>query len=275
MFRFTLAAAVLVSSLAFAQPKISGTLVGSFDGLQMGSPRVRAEITLACGLMCPPAMPLLSYRMRAGIGTYFNSSAMESTGFTAYPTNEIESDGQTVILTGDVRPGTVSVLIARGVTCECGNNLNEGGQVDLYSQPFVTPPNLVVNDSRVGSDVIAYVTGEPKGAEHVDVSFTGAGIDTTVTLYEADFTARGATIARKATFPGMITVTASLNGVPTVRTANVTANTVVDAGRPTGGGGGDGPSQVGMCSTTALPGLVFLALVLARRRPRGLWFNGR
>lgn len=266
MFRFIFTTLLLASSLAAAQPKISGTLVGSFDGLQMGAPRVRADITLACGLMCPPSMPLLSYRMRAGIGTYFNSSAMESTGFTAYPTTEIESDGQTVILTTDVRPGTINVLIARGVTCECGNNLNEGGQVDLYSDPFVAPPNLVVNDSRVGSDVIAYITAEPKGAEHVDVSFTGAGIDTTVTLYEGDFTARGATVARKATFPGMVTVTANLNGVPTVRTANVAANNAIDAGRPTGGGGGDGMSQVGMCSTTALPGLVFLALAFARRR---------
>lgn len=257
---------LLASSLGVAQPKISGTVVGSFDGIQMGSPRTKIEITLGCSLMCMPSAPLLSFHMRNGIGTYFNFAPAESTGWSAYPTTDIESDGQTVIITTDVRPGTNSVLIARGVTCECGNNMNEGGQIDLYSAPFTTPPNLVVNDSRVGSDVIAYITAEPRGAEHVDVSFTGAGIDTTVMLYESDFTARGATVQKKATFPGMVTVTASLNGVPTVRTANVVANATVDAGRPTGGGagGGDGTSQVGMCSVTSLPGLVFLSLALAR-----------
>jgi FtsP/CotA-like multicopper oxidase with cupredoxin domain len=216
-----------------------------------------------------PSAPLLSFHMRNGLGTYFNYAPSETTGFSAYPTTDIESDGQTVIVTTDVRPGTNSVLIARGVTCECGNNMNEGGSIDLYSQPFSTPPNLVVNDSRVGTDVIAYVTAEPRGSETVIVSFTGAGTDSQFTLMSSDFAGNQANVARRATSAGTVTVTASLNGVASVRSAAVTANAVVDAGRPMGGGtGGGGGTAQESCSTIGGLPLMLAAALLALRRAR-------
>ncbi|MFT3708595.1 MAG: hypothetical protein QM817_13165 [Archangium sp.] len=268
MRRITLLALALTSSLAFAQTKISGTVVGSYDGLMMGTPRVKIEITLGCSLMCMPSAPLLSFHMRNGLGTYFNFAPSEATGFSAYPTTDIESDGQTVIVTTDVRPGTNSVLIARGVTCECGLNMNEGGTIDLISAPFSTPPNVVVNDSRVGTDVIAYVTAEPRGAETVIVSFSGAGTDSQFTLGASDFIARQANVQKRATSAGTVTVTAGLNGSATVRTATVTANGVVDAGKPTGGGtgGGGGTVQESCSAIGGLPLVLASALLALRRR---------
>lgn len=266
MLRLTVLALAFTSLTAIAQPKISGTVVGSYDGLMMGTPRVKIEITLGCSLMCMPSAPLLSFHMRNGIGTYFNFAPSETTGFSAYPTTDIESDGQTVIVTTDVRPGTNSVLIARGVTCECGTNMNEGGTIDLYSQPFSTPPNVVVNDSRVGSDVIAYVTAEPRGSETVVVSFTGAGTDSQFTLGPSDFIARQANVQKRATSAGTVTVTAGINGVATVRSATVTPNGIVDAGKPMGGGTGGGGGVQESCSAIGGLPLVLASALLALRR---------
>lgn len=266
--------AALLSTGALAQNAIGGGVTGSFDGFTGGVPVVRYEVMLTCSLICPPAMPLLSYRIRGQMETVFDQARTENTGLqNAVNATDIERDGASTATTTLVRPGTTNVLVAKGVTCECGTMTNQGGVVDMVSPPFSVPPNLVVPDTvRAKSLLTITLTGEPRGNDIVKVIMNGAGIDEVVSLGEFDFAGRGAVLNRTPTVPGTFTVSASIGGAAVMRTVTVTQATMTGGGggsSATGGGSGGGSSEPLGCSTT--PALPFLlaTLVLARRRGRG------
>lgn len=265
--------AVLVGLGAFtssAQTAIGGGVTGAFEGYQGGIPVVRYDVMLSCSLICPPAMPLLSYRIRGGMQTVFDKAPTENTGLmNAVDAMDIERDGASTATTTLVRPGTTNVLIAKGVTCECGTMVNQGGVLDLISPPFSVPPNLVVPDSvRAKSLLSINVTAEPRGTDVVKVIMSGAGIDEVVNLGEFDFPSRGTVLNRTPTVPGTVTISASIGGAAVMRTVTVTQATMTGGGggsSGTGGGTGGGSSEPLGCSSA--PGLCLLAIAaLARRR---------
>lgn len=276
MFVRALSFAVALTSFgALAQNAIGGAVTASFEGYQGGAPVVRYDVALSCSLMCPPSMPLLTYSIKGNMETVFDKVPTENTGLTnAVDPLDIKSDGASTATTTMVRPGTVSVLIARDVTCECGLMTNQGGLITLTSAPFAVPPNLVVPDTvRAKSMITISLTGEPRGSDVVKVIMSGAGIDEVVNLGEFDFPGKGAVLLRTPTNTGTFTVTASLLGATVTRTVTVTAATNTDAGvhMNTGGGGGGNTMPTEPLGCSAVPGSAWwlvslLGLGLRRRR---------
>lgn len=263
---------ILGASSVLAQTAIGGNVTGSFEGFQGGIPVVRYDVKLTCSLICPPAMPLLSYRIRGNMQTVFDKAPTENTGLmNAVDATDIERDGESTATTTLVRPGTTNVLIAKGVTCECGTMVNQGGVVDMISPPFSVPPNLVVPDSvRAKSMLSINLTAEPRGNDVVKVIMSGAGIDEVVNLGEFDFPGRGAVLLRTPTVPGMVTISASIGGAAVMRTVTVTQATMTGGGggssSGTGGGTGGGSSEPLGCSSAPGIGLLAVGAMLLRRR---------
>jgi hypothetical protein len=277
--------ATLLPAVSLAQ-SISGTFSASFQGFgAYGEPQVQMDLALQCSLTCPPSAPTLHYAVAGGVDAYFVSAPSESAGSVSTGfASAVDPGGASSTLSTSFKPGSVFKLRAKSCTCWCGNRVGEGGYVDLESPQVVIPawigtPIL----SPPGRESSIILTATPRGSETVEVQMTGAGLNETRTLTQADFGTNGSVFVRfTPTMAGTVTVTATLrpSGVAQTRTYDITGSSSSSgtggaSGVGGGAGGGDGSSDGEGCGGTGQgcnagvsgPAL-FLAFVtwLGRRR---------
>jgi hypothetical protein len=267
---------LLTPSVSFAQA-ISGTLTGSHNGYdEYGTPKVDYAISLACSLTCGPTAPTLHYRARSGVNWNYASAPSESAGSVGTAVSyEIDMTGQyKATLQG--RIGTATRLIAPAVTCECGGRIGEGGYIDLSSQPIVIPPGLGEPFLLSGNEHRVAITAKPRGGETVDVHISGAGLDVTKSISEADFAGNdGFTVPFFPTQEGAVTIVATLMPWSSSKTISYgvgtggTSSSKPDASTTGSPNAADSSTSKG-CAVGTSPsfgvGLLLLSTVAARRR---------
>ncbi len=272
---------VLVAAPAWAQA-ISGTFNASFLGFnEFGQPTTRYELLLSCSLQCPPSRPTLHYRALSDCK--YVEAPMESAGYISafFGSND---NGVNTAESTSFPAGSAFRFIAKSASCHCGNAIGEGGYIDITSPIVTIPPYVAINTApsnpRAGSELSLVVNGKPKGAETVVVQFTGAGIDTSVTLGPNDFqgtSSYGSAFARATpTAAGAMTVTAKLmpygvshSGMVMIQPASGGSGGGGGGGGSEGGGAGGGgdPVDEEPLGCAAAPGLLLpLALAVFRRR---------
>lgn len=271
--RALLLAVVTVAVPAMAQA-ISGTVTATFDGFnEFGVPQATVTLALQCGLSCPPEAPALTYRVNGGSDAWYAAKRDERADAYLGAGFGSASDGQNVTDPG-FKAGVGLVVKVKSATCHCGNRIGEGGYVDLESNVVAVPPWISADETmRQNDDEAIVVSAKPRGSDAVEVKLSGAGLDETRTLTEADYgTDQSIFVRFKPTQPGTLNITATLQPygatrsvISTVTARDVPSGSGGGSGSNTGGGGG-GPEEPEGCSSTGALSLVALGAWALRRR---------
>ena len=239
----SLLAVWLVSLPAAAQ--ISGTLTAT----PVGTDHVRVALDLQCDLACAPVAFSASdvlWRFCAldGGAQVLSATALDGGHFgfeAALP-----------------QVGTAFTFSVEAASCACG--ALDSGVIAIEAAPFIALPVFEtpeVLDPAEGGLVIVH--GFPQGDEHLELAYSGAGLDggLNITHSGADFTGGNTTVVLHPTKEGELTLTATLEPWGDTATAVVTVTHVTQKTEPHG-----------VCSVA--PGLFVLSalVLLARRRPR-------
>lgn len=267
---------LLASASAYADA-IGGTFSSTFQGFnEYGVPTVRLSLQLTCSLIpCPVTKPQHHYAVAGATNAHFLAEPSERVGYVSAFFGS-EPTGNNVVDSTQFPPGSAFQLLAKSVTCWCGNANGEGGYLDLTATTVI-PPWIVTTGSppRAGDDWAVLLAAMPKGSETVQLRVVGAGLDETHTLAPADFSSGSGMKFIHPTQPGALNLTATL--LPHGASTNATV-TVVGSGSSTGGGtagtgggmaggGSDPQPEPGPCSVAPGSfGLLALASLWWRRR---------
>lgn len=264
---------VLVATTAMAQA-IGGTLTASYLNSNNGISQVQIDVNLTCTLTCDTSAPVKHFAIVAGIYSHYASAVMETAGYSAFLSTDLDLDGQASVLSSNFKAGQTVFLKATSATCHCGNRNGEGGFIDLTTPSFSIPAFINTQTSvRVGDQTFLSAAADLRGSEQVELKVEGGGLNESRLFGVAELSSGYARYPLTFTTPGTATVTATLrpSGVASSATWAIVARPSATGGgggsSSTGGGaGGGGATEPMGCNAIGGPSLLLLALALARRR---------
>jgi len=185
----------------------SGSLTASSDG---------GSVHLALEVQCEPACSPMSsdvewqYSVLDG-GQFFTTPSLDGGRFDF-----------------DSMPPQFGTALTFTTSASCSCGALDGGSLSLSSTPLPIAPVIELQTASIANGGVLTVLGFPHGDETIEVVWSGAGLDSglTITRAGADFTGGTTAVVLHPTEPGDLNVIATLTpwNVSTRATTNVQAS---------------------------------------------------